>query len=169
VTLIVCPLQDVSVELQRSKPARLISLLAPGQPEPDAPSDIPRLTLHFHDIARPTEGLIAPDAAMVADLIAFGAAWTEPGPMLVHCWMGISRSTAAAMVLACALDPARSEDDAGQALRHGSPSATPNPLVIALADTLLHRGGRLIASATMIGRGAEASYGARFSLRVRPV
>jgi predicted protein tyrosine phosphatase len=166
-TLIVCPLHDVADALVRSRPARLISLLAPGQPEPDAPPGMPRLTLRFHDITQPTEGLIAPDAQMIGDLLAFGRAWSEPGPMLVHCWMGISRSTAAALALACALDEERPEHEIAQTLRRASPSATPNPLVVALADSLLDRRGRLIAAAAAIGRGAEASFGVRFSLNVR--
>src|ERR1700728_4144533 len=108
-TLIVCSLHEVEAELARSRPARLISLLAPDQIEPDTPAGLPRLTLRFHDIAEPSAGLVAPSRAMVAALLAFGAAWTEPGPLLVHCWMGISRSTAAALALACAADPARDE------------------------------------------------------------
>ena len=101
-TIIVCPLHDVPGELAHSRPARLVSLLGPDQAEPDAPPGLPRLTLRFHDIAEPSAGLIGPSRAMVAELLAFGAAWTEPAPLLVHCWMGISRSTAAALALASA-------------------------------------------------------------------
>ncbi len=88
--------------------------------------------------------------------------------MLVHCWMAISRSTAAAVSLACAADAARSEIDIALALRTASPTATPNPRIIAEADGLLARGGRLVAAAASIGRGAPAMAGTPFRLQVRP-
>ena len=50
-TIIVCPLSEVPHELRRSRPARLISLLAPEQDAPETHPDLPRLTLRFHDIA----------------------------------------------------------------------------------------------------------------------
>ena len=167
-TLIVCPLHEVEAELARSRPSRLVSLLAPDQLEPDAPAGLPRLTLRFHDISEPREGLVAPSRAMVAELLAFGAAWREQGPLLVHCWMGISRSTAAALALACAVDPARDVLEIAVALRQLSPTATPNPLIVAFADDLLGRGGKLADAAAAIGRGVQAPHGAIFRLPARP-
>ena len=166
-TLIVCPLQSVADEMERSCPARLMSLLAPHQDAPDAPRGLPRLTLRFHDIDTPSPGLIAPNKAMIGDMLAFGAAWSEPGPLLIHCWMGISRSTAAAFILACAADASRDELEIALALRRASPTATPNPLVVALADEHLARDGRLVAAAASIGRGDEAACGSPFRLAAR--
>ena len=100
-------------------------------------------------------------------LLEFGTAWREPGPMIVHCWAGISRSTAAALILACALDPARDEQAAADALRAASPTATPNALMIALADDLLGRQGRLIRAAASIGPGELAMWGEPFRIRAR--
>lgn len=166
-TLIVCPLHEVAGEIARSRPARVISLLAPDQAVPAVPDGTLRLTLRFHDIAAPAAGLVAPDRAMIEALLAFGAAWSEPQPLLVHCWMGISRSPAAAFVLACAVDPVRDEKDVAHALRRASPSATPNPLIVELADDLLRRGGGLVQAAAAIGRGADAPSGAAFRLPAR--
>ena len=166
-TLVVCPLHELAGEIARSRPARVISLLNPNQATPDAPGDVSRLMLRFHDIAEPSPGLIAPDRAMVEALLAFGRAWTEPGPMVVHCWMGISRSPAAALALACAADPSRDEEEIALALRRASPTATPNPLIVALADDLLGRGGRLARAAALIGRGMEAAHGLAFQLPAR--
>jgi predicted protein tyrosine phosphatase len=162
--LIVCPLHDVEAELKRSRPARLVTLLSPTQPEPPAPEDMPRLTLRFHDITESRDELIAPSRNMVEALLAFGDAWLEPEPMLVHCWMGISRSTAAAIALAAAADPSRNEMEIAIALRTASPSATPNALMVALADDLLGRQGRLISATAAIGRGVDATFGGRFNL-----
>jgi predicted protein tyrosine phosphatase len=166
-TLIVCPLHAVDDEIERSSPARLVSLLSPDQTAPEARPGVPQLTLRFHDIARPRPGFIAPNRAMVADILAFGAAWSEPGHLLVHCWMGISRSTAAALILACAANPSRAEADVARELRRASPAATPNPLIVMLADELLERDGRLVAAAAAIGRGEEAACGSPFRLVVR--
>jgi len=166
--LIVCPLHEVAEQLVRSRPARIVSLLSPDQDSPQALAGMPRLVLRFHDIAEPREGLIAPDRAMIADLLAFAAAWQESGPLLIHCWMGVSRSPAAGLILACALDPARDEAEVAAALRQASPVATPNPLMIALADDLLQREGRLIAASAQIGRGLEAPHGTGFRLAARP-
>jgi len=166
-SLIVCPLQEVAGQLALAKPARLISLLSPDQDAPDVPAGLPSLTLRFHDIAEPRAGLVAPDRSMVAEMLAFAAAWREPGPMLVHCWMGVSRSPAAALAIACALDPRRDEAEIAKALRQASPTATPNPLIVALADDLLGRQGRMAAAVAHIGRGAEARHGEVFQLAIR--
>ena len=168
-TLIVCPLREVARVVDRDQPARIISLLSPDQDAPDIPTGKPWLLLRFHDISEPRLGLIAPDAAMVSALLAFGAAWREPEPLLIHCWMGISRSTAAVLILACALDPARDEAEVAMALRKASPSGTPNPRLVAIADDLLGRRGRIVAAAAGIGRGAEAWCGDRFELPARVV
>jgi predicted protein tyrosine phosphatase len=166
-TIIVCPLSEAPHELRRSRPARLITLLAPEQDAPDAPADLPRLILRFHDIAEPQSGYIAPSQAMVAKILAFGAEWREPEPLLIHCWMGISRSTAAALIIACAVNPVRDEAEIAQALRDASPTATPNRLMVALADEQLGRQGRLIAAAASIGQGEYAYRGKTFSLLAR--
>jgi predicted protein tyrosine phosphatase len=166
VTLVVCPLYHLQRQIARATPSRVVSLLAPGQATPALPP-VPRLSLAFHDIDAPRSGLVAPDREMVQALVNFAGDWREPEPMLVHCWMGVSRSTAAALILACALRSDRDEAEAARALRAASPTATPNPLMIALADDLLRREGRLVAAAKAIGRGAEADTGAAFRLRVR--
>lgn len=166
-TIIVCPLHELDALIERERPARIISLLSPEQAPPVTPSGTPRLLLQLHDIAEPREGLIPPGPAAIDALITFGRSWTEPGPMAVHCFAGISRSTATALIIACALDPDRDEHEAAQALRAASPTATPNPLMIALADARLGRQGRLAKAAAAIGRGAEAWAGEPFRYPVR--
>ena len=54
------------------------------------------LRLGVNDIAEPIDGMVAPDESLVVQLLAFGRTWDESAPMLVHCWAGISRSTAGA-------------------------------------------------------------------------
>ena len=76
------------------------------------------------------------------------------------------RSTAAAFIAACALDPSRHEASIADALRAASPSATPNPRLVAVADAMLGREGRMIAAIQAIGRGAEAFEGTPFRLDI---
>ena len=111
--------------------------------------------MSFHDTDGPRAGLVAPSRADIAALIAFGRDWDETAPLLVHCQMGISRSPAAALILAAAARPGAPEAALATALRAASPCATPNPLMIALADELLGRSGRLVAAAKSIGRGTD--------------
>ncbi len=62
------------------------------------------------------------------------------------------------------LAPERDEAEIAAALRAASPSATPNPRLVAIADGLLGRSGRMVAAIAAIGRGAEAFEGVPFTL-----
>jgi predicted protein tyrosine phosphatase len=83
---------------------------------------------------------------------------------VVHCWAGISRSTAAAFVVACTLNPERDERDIAWAIRRASPTATPNLRIVTLADEILEREGRMVAAIEAIGRGQVAGEGVPFRL-----
>ena len=71
--------------------------------------------------------------------------------MLIHCWAGISRSTATAFVLACERSPRVEERRIAQVLREAAPHASPNRRIVALADRLMGRGGRMIAAVEAMG------------------
>ena len=65
------------------------------------------------------------------------------GSLLIHCQVGVSRSTAIALaILADRLGPGQ-EGEALQALLRLRPQAIPNLLVVSLADDLLARNGAL--------------------------
>ncbi len=167
-TLLVCPLSQVETARALHRPSHLISLLSPTSAEGAWPeSDGEHLRLAFHDIPEPREGYTAPDADLVARLLDFAAGWDATRPMLVHCWAGVSRSTAAAFIVACQRGPDRAERDIAQALRAAAPYATPNPLMVSLADTALGRAGRMSAAVAEIGRGADTFEGALFALPLR--
>jgi len=122
------------------------------------------LWLKMHDIAAPLGGFVSPEREHVEALIGFVQRWDRATPMVVHCFAGISRSTAAAFVSVCALNPARDELTVAQAIREASPTAYPNPRIIALADDLLGRNGRMTAAVQAIGRGTIAAEGVPFRL-----
>jgi predicted protein tyrosine phosphatase len=167
--LLVAPLQDVPAVCAAHRPSHLVTWLSPPAEAPEIALTFPaerRLLLASHDVAEEIEGYQAPTADDVARLLAFARAWDGMRPMLVHCWAGVSRSTAAAYVVACARSGG-SEVELARALRHASPGATPNPLIVAHADALLGRSGRMVAAIAEIGRGAEVSLGAPFELLLR--
>jgi predicted protein tyrosine phosphatase len=124
------------------------------------------LILGMDDITGPLEGYVAPADEHVAKLIEFVRSWNRAAPVVMHCYAGISRSTAAAYVAACTLSPAREELAIALALRRVSPTATPNLRLVALADAALGRDGRMSAAIEQIGRGVTAFEGDPFRLDI---
>jgi predicted protein tyrosine phosphatase len=124
------------------------------------------LHLTLHDIDEPADGFIAPEAHHIESLVAFARAWPQDSPLLIHCFAGISRSTAAAFTAMCALNGDGDEHRLAQELRAQSPQATPNRRMVALADDLLNRRGRMVDSVAAIGRGEEAMEGRIFGWRL---
>ncbi len=163
-TLHVCSLARLPETVAATGAGHVLSLLTSGTP-PDLPESVPRecrAVIAVSDITAATEGHVLADRTHVAAILAFVRAWPRARPLVIHCWAGISRSTAAAYIAACALDPARDEDELARALRRASPSATPNRHFVALADEMLGRDGRMVAAIAAIGRGADAYEGAPF-------
>ena len=164
----VCSLAKLEETVARSGAERVLSLLAAGT-EVTRPASISRenhLHLVMHDIAVAQDGMTMPGEDHVRNLLDFARKWDRAKPMVVHCYAGISRSTASAYIIAAALAPKRDEMELAQTLRKLSPSATPNPRLIAVADTLLSRQGRMIEAIEAIGRGADAFEGTPFVLKI---
>jgi predicted protein tyrosine phosphatase len=122
------------------------------------------LILGMDDITGPLDGYVAPDDEHVTKLIAFVRDWDRAAPLVMHCYAGISRSTAGAYVAACALNPRRDEATIARELRLASPTATPNFRIVWLADRALGRGGRMTTAIEEIGRGVMAFEGDPFRL-----
>lgn len=122
------------------------------------------LFIGVSDITAPIEGHIMPGEEHVNRLLDFVHQWDRMHPMVIHCWAGISRSTAAAFISTCALAPHQDEMRIARRLRDASPSATPNPALVAAADRILKRQGRMVAAIQSIGRGADAYEGSPFHL-----
>lgn len=166
--IIVAPLRHVDRLIEKREPSHVMTLLGPETADPLCGS-IPaarRLILKFHDITAPMPGYQPPVRATVESILAFGKTWDAAAPLLIHCWAGISRSTAAAYILACEYAGPGFETVLAAKLRGASPTATPNSLMIALADQILDRSGRMIAAIQDIGRGADAFEGTPFDLQI---
>jgi predicted protein tyrosine phosphatase len=152
--IVVCPLSRVEEMVARHKPGRVVSLLDPDFEFPElGPAYAGRhLQLELHDVDVPARYDVAPSAEHVHRLLRFIG---ECGPdeiLLIHCRAGISRSTAAAFIVACFLNPDVPERDLALALRRVAPFARPNQLMVAVADEVMARDGRMIDAIASTGR-----------------
>lgn len=165
----VCPLSKVPETVRTTGARSLVTLIDSGTPV-KRPMEIPpasHLIVNLSDITVKTEGHLLADETHIERLLAFVRRWDQAAPLLIHCWAGVSRSTAAAFIAACALRPHRDEAAIAREVRAKSPTATPNPRLVALADAMLRRNGRMVAAIEKIGRGADCREGAPFSLELR--
>ena len=122
------------------------------------------LVLAVDDITAPLEGYTVPGEEHVQRLIRFVGQWDRAAPMVVHCYAGISRSTAGAFVAACALNPARDEQKIAWDIRRASRTAQPNSAIVTIADRLLQRDGRMVRAIETIGPADAATEGEPFQL-----
>lgn len=125
--------------------AFMVSLVDPGlQPErPETVAERNHLILHLDDVEGPPGSPPAPEH--VKALMAFYRHWAGRGPMVVHCVAGVSRSSAAAFILASAHLPGYEQAIAGY--MKAQPYMThPNQRLVALGDAHLGRQGKMKAA-----------------------
>lgn len=166
----VCPLSQIPQTVRASGARSLLTLINHGtvvtRPDEIAPSR--HRFVAISDIVIAQDGHILPAEEHVEEVLAFVRAWDRAEPLVIHCWAGVSRSTAAAYIAACALNEASGEEALAQELRRRSPTATPNARMIEIADRLLGHEGRMIEAIAAIGRGADCYEGTPFALDLAP-
>ncbi|WP_367714259.1 tyrosine protein phosphatase (plasmid) [Nitratireductor sp. GISD-1A_MAKvit] len=167
--LYVCPASQLERMLKATRAQHMVSLTSSSEPPALAQIDtVPeRLHLAMHDISDLRPGLIAPAFEQIEALLGFARDWNWRSPLVVHCHAGISRSTAAAYVIANLFAREMDEVALAHMLRERAPSATPNRRIVALGDRLLEREGRMIRAIHQIGRGREAFAGEPFHYPAR--
>lgn len=89
------------------------------------------------------DAMFAPSMEQVDKLIKWGLAIPEGGKLLVHCYAGVSRSTAAALSIKVAREGVDRIPECVSWLVEHRPIACPNPLITKHADALLEADGRL--------------------------
>lgn len=150
-TLTICGIAELPEQRARAV-TDVLSILDPDHPDPEAFGAYDshnRTVLRFHDIIHPISGMILPEKEHVEAILDFGHALAQAGPsradghLLVHCHMGVSRSTAAMLTLMAQVHPQESEDALFERLLSIRPQAWPNSRMIMFADDLLSRDGRL--------------------------
>lgn len=101
------------------------------------------LTLNMDDTHEPGDAY-PPTLAHVEGVHVWARSLPGDARLLVHCFQGVSRSTAMTLGLLAARMPVA---DAAERLRAIRPEATPNRLLVRLWDERLSLGGALIAAA----------------------
>lgn len=129
--------------------SHVLSILDPYTPTPAAFAAFRphrRQDMRFHDaIAGDDLNMPLPQDDDVAAVLAFGRslAREKVDHLLVHCFAGVSRSTASAVMLMAQDNPGR-EAECFAVLHDIRPKCWPNSVMIGIADRLLGRKGRLI-------------------------
>jgi predicted protein tyrosine phosphatase len=129
---------------------------------PDSVLPANHLKVQVDDITEPMDGFVAPSDSHVEQVLSFVRGWDRAAPLVVHCYAGISRSTASAFAAACALNPHRDEISIARQIRAASPIAAPNRLIVSLADKALGRDGRMLRALDEMGPGSMLVEGRPF-------
>ncbi|UMY17727.1 protein-tyrosine-phosphatase [Methylobacterium organophilum] len=146
----VCGLDEL-VEHEARGVSHVLSILDPDTPDPTAFTAYgthKRTVLRFHDAIEPGPDVVLPEREHVAAILDFGRAVAEEGAqdahILVHCHVGISRSTAALLTLFAQAEPETSAEALVARLHAQREKAWPNARLVGFADAMLGREGSLI-------------------------
>lgn len=152
----VCGLDELSC-FREASVTHVLSILDPGTPEPEdfgLYEAHERLTLRFHDIIEPQPAMVLPEQEHIDALLDFGAGLPAGegvlGHLLVHCHMGLSRSTAAMATLLAQAQPEASAEEIFDQILEIRPQAWPNSRMIRLVDARLGRQGELTAAVARV-------------------
>src|SRR5437588_7175732 len=118
------------------------------------------------DITEQIDGFVTPCDMHIEQVQNFVRGWNRSAPLVVHCYAGISRSTASAFAAACALNPHRDEMSIARQIRAASPIAQPNRLIVTLADKALGREGRMVRALEARGPSAMTVEGRPFRIDI---
>ena len=153
----VCGLGELAA-IEAADVTHVVSILDPGWPEPETLRGFAvhrRLRLNFHDVIDALPGCTAPERWDVDLLLAFardiaGVAGAPAGAhLLVHCHAGLSRSTAAAILILAQQFPDRPADEAVAEIARLRPRAWPNLRMLELGEAALGRRGELVSAARL--------------------
>ncbi|GEP11525.1 tyrosine phosphatase family protein [Methylobacterium gnaphalii] len=144
----VCGLEELPGHGARGV-THVLSILDPGWPDPDfgGYGTHRRTVLRFHDAIAPGPSLVLPEPRDVEAILDFGRSVSaEAGEthILVHCHLGLSRSTAALATLFAQAEPETPADELIDRLYAQRDGAWPNARMIGFADEALGRGGTLV-------------------------
>ena len=154
----VCGIQELECHAQ-GQVSHVLSILDPDHTEPEAfgaYGEHAKLELRFHDVIEDSRGIEAPQPHHVKQILSFGRdILRDPERLrhlLVHCHMGISRSTASmALLLAQAQPDAPARDVLRQVLAIRE-KAWPNLRILSIGEQQLDRPGEFTKAAAEIYR-----------------
>ena len=164
----VCSLADLHPTVKATGASHVLTVMANVAQvvRPETVLDANHLRVQMDDIIADTEGFMAPNESHVAQVLDFVRGWDRSAPLVVHCYAGISRSTASAFAAACMLNPERDEIEIARQIRGASPIASPNRLIVTLADKALGRDGRMVRALDEMGPGSMTVVGKPFRIDI---
>jgi predicted protein tyrosine phosphatase len=152
----VCSLAALPETVKATGASHIVTVMANVDQvqRPQSVLEANHLKVAIDDITEEMDGFVAPSDLHVEQVLNFVRAWDRSAPLVVHCYAGISRSTASAFAAACALNPHRDEVAIARQIRAASPIASPNRLIVTLADKALGREGRMLRALDEMGPGS---------------
>jgi predicted protein tyrosine phosphatase len=162
----VCSLADLHPTVEATGASHILTVMANVDQvqRPSSVAEANHLKVAMDDITEHMDGFVAPNDALIERVLAFVRGWDRSAPLVVHCYAGISRSTASAFAAACMLNPHRDEVAIARQIRAASPIASPNRLIVTLADKALGRGGRMLRALDQMGPGSMTLAGRPFRI-----
>jgi len=164
----VCSLAALPETVRLTKASHVLTVMANVEQVARPVSVLPanHLKVSMDDITEEMDGFVAPSETHIDQVLNFVRGWDRSAPLVVHCYAGISRSTASAFAAACALNPHRDETSIARQIRAASPIAQPNRLIVSLADKALGREGRMLRALEQMGPGNPLVEGRPFRVDI---
>lgn len=148
--LAICGVNELPETLARF--SHIVSITDPDDAPLEFPAQTTVLRLAFHDV-HTTTGLVGrrlserdaglPNVDHAEAILDFGRRLPDNAVVLVHCWAGVSRSTAAAYLLVAQAMPG-DEQGAFDLIKSIRPHAQPNRLLVRYGDRLLGAEKRMV-------------------------
>jgi predicted protein tyrosine phosphatase len=152
-SLAICGMSELPKVMAQFAPTHIVSVTDPNDGSLDFPEAVTVLRLAFWDIhvidgmvakvlsARDRDGYPNEDHAQA--ILHFGRQLPAGARVLIHCFAGVSRSTAAAYLLLC--QHMRGEEHAAfELIKTIRPTAQPNRLIVKFGDRLLGAEKRML-------------------------
>ena len=160
----VCSLSALPDTVKATGASHILTVMAKVDQvqRPASVLEINHLRVQVDDITEHMDGFVVPSETHIEQILSFVRSWDRGAPLVVHCYAGISRSTASAFAAACMLNPHRDEIAIARQIRAASPIAQPNRLIVSLADKALGRDGRMLRALDEMGPGSMSVEGRPF-------
>jgi predicted protein tyrosine phosphatase len=160
----VCSLAALPETVKATGASHILTVMAKVDQvqRPESVLEANHLKVQVDDITEHMDGFLAPNDSHIEQVLNFVRSWDRSAPMVVHCYAGISRSTASAFAAVCMLNPHRDEISIARQIRAASPIASPNRLIVSLADKALGRDGRMLRALDQMGPGSMTVEGRPF-------
>ncbi len=154
----VCGIQELECHAS-GQVSHVLSILDPDHVEPEAfgaYGEHAKLELRFHDVIEEAPGIQPPQPQHVEEILSFGRDMLrDPDALrhlLVHCHMGISRSTASMALLLAQAQPHASARDVLRQVLAIRERAWPNLRILTFGEEQLGRDGEFTNAAAEIYR-----------------